>query len=144
MDPATAALVMQGTSAVMGGMSARAEAKGQQQQARINAYEARTRAMQQDTSERQGLGGELAAYRSVMASNGQAPGTGTLDVMRELREARGRERRINVGNRMSEMFDFERRGENAASKGRWGLLTGFAKAGPSMFDLYQMHGPKNG
>lgn len=138
MDPATFALVAQGVSGVAGGVAAYSSAKGQKEQAERNAYVGRTRALQTDVSARQGLESELATMRSVMGVNGQKQNVGTAAISDELRNTRGRERRIEFGNRNTEAADFRTQAANAGSAARSGLLGGLLKAGPSLFDLYQL------
>lgn len=124
-------------SSVATGIAGYQAAKGEQERAKINAYIGRTRALQTDVSARQGLESELGSMRAVMGANQQRPGVGTMAMINELREVRGRERRINVGNRMSEAADWKLAASNAGTAARGALVGGFIKAGPSLFDLYQ-------
>jgi len=132
-----AALAASAIGSVAQGMSASGQAKAQQEQAQINAYIARTRALQTDTDAKKGLDSELGEFRSALGANQQAPGVGTLEILRELRDVRGRERRISVGNRMSEAADFRMTANAAGSRGRSAMLGGFINAGPSLFSLYE-------
>lgn len=136
-DPVTMAFVAQGGSSIFGGLAGAAEAKGEKQRAETNAYIGRTRAIQTDTEARQGLNDELASMRATFAANSQKPGVGTLAIFNELRKQRGRERRIEVGNRMAEVADWKMAGKNAQAKASASVMGGIIGAGPSMFDLYQ-------
>lgn len=122
----------------MGTMGA---AKADKAQAERNAFIGRTRALQTDTSARDGLSDELATMRATLAANGQAGGA--FELMRALRQTRGRERRVEVGNRMQEASDWRMQGKNALSSGRAKAASQIVSAGPSLFDLYQLRG-KNG
>lgn len=133
---AEAALIAQAGAAVFAGLSGRAEAKEEQRRAEINGEIARTRALQTDTTARQGMESELSTIRAALGANNQRGNVGTLSLIDELRGVRNRERRIEVGNRMSEAADFDMAGKNAASRGQARLFGGFLKAGPSLFNLH--------
>ena len=128
----------QAAGSIFGGMAGAAEAKGEKQRAEINAYIGRTRANQADTDARLGLEDELSTLRATMAANGQRPGVGTMDIFNELRRTRGRERRVEVGNRMAEAADWKMAAKNAGNAATGSLIGGLFKAGPSLFDLYQL------
>lgn len=136
MDPVTLSLAASAGSALVGGMAGKAEAEGEKQRAQINSYIGRTRAMQTDTTARQGLESELGSMRAALGANQQAPGVGTLEMVQELRDTRDRERRIGVGSKMQEAADWRMQGKNASARGRNAMLGGIVKAGPSLFDLY--------
>ena len=136
-DPVTLALGAQAGSSIFGGLAGSAEAKAEKKRAEINAYIGRTRAIQTDTDARVGLNDELATMRAALASNGQKQNVGTMALFDELRKQRGRERRVEVGNRMSEVADWKMAGKNASAKASSAMLGGVLKAGPSLFDLYQ-------
>ena len=133
---AEAALIAQAASGVMSGIAGFQGARAEQQHARINSYIARTRALQTDTTARQGLEDELGAMRAALAGGGQRMGAGTMEIVNELRQVRGRERRIEVGNNRAEAADWRMRGRNARAAAPWALMGGIARAGPSMFDLF--------
>lgn len=137
MDPVSGALLLKAGGALAGGALAYSSAKGQQEQAKVNAYIGRTRALQTDTVERQNLESDLGTLRTSLAANEMRPGVGTLEVVNALRKVKDRERRINVGNRMAEAADWRMRAGNAGSAATGGLFSGFINAGPSLFDLYQ-------
>lgn len=137
MDPVTAGLALQAGSAAAGGLAGFGQAKAEKKQAEINAFIGRTRAIQTGADATRGLNAELGQMRNVMGANQQAPGVGTFEVMKELRETRNRERNINVGNRNAEAASYRMQGQAAGQRGAYALLGGAAKAGPSMFDLYQ-------
>ena len=141
MQAAAIPLLLSAGSAGLGAMGTMQAAKADKAQAERNAFIGRTRALQTDTSAREGLADELATMRATLGANGQTGGA--FEIMRALRETRGRERRVEVGNRMQEVSDWQMQGKNALAKGRMGALTQIAKAGPSLFDLYQLRG-KNG
>lgn len=136
-DPVTLALGAQAGSSIFGGLAGAAEAKGEKKRAEINAYIGRTRAIQTDTDARVGLNDELATMRAALASNGQKQNVGTMALFDELRKQRGRERRVEVGNRMAEVADWKMAGKNAGAKASSAMLGGILKAGPSLFNLYQ-------
>ncbi|GIT90148.1 hypothetical protein JANAI62_03690 [Jannaschia pagri] len=121
---------------VLGGFQALQAGRAQKAQAKINAGVARTRADQVDTQARRGLESELGSIRAALGANQQRPGVGTLSYMSELRDERGRERRINVGNQMQAAADFDAQASAAGAAGTAGLLQGFVRAGPSIFNLY--------
>lgn len=123
--------------AILGGLGGRAAAKAQQKQAEINAYIGKTRAIQTDTAARESLSAELANFRTVMATNAQKAGVGTFEVMQELRDVRGRERRVDVANRNQEASAYKMQGAAYGAQGRAAMLGGIVGAGPSLFDLYQ-------
>lgn len=133
----TMALGAQAGSSIFGGLAGAAEAKGEKKRAEINSYIGRTRAIQTDTEARQGLNDELATMRATFAANSQKPGVGTLAIFNELRKQRGRERRIEVGNRMAEVADWKMQGKNAQAKATGSLWGGVIGAGPSLFHLYE-------
>lgn len=137
MDPVSGSLILKAAGAAFTGVQAFSAAKAEKQNAETNAFIGRTRAMQTDTSARQGLTSELATMRNVLAANGQAAGVSTFEIFKDLRSSRDRERRVAFSNEMSRVHDFNQQGANAMSRGRAGLLVGLANAGPSMFDLYQ-------
>ncbi len=132
------AIGAQAAGSIFSGVAGYQQAKGEKQRAEINAYIGRTRANQADTDARVGLEDELSNLRATMAANGQRPGVGTMDIYNELRRTRGRERRIDVGNRMQEAADWKMAAKNAGAQATGSLVGGFIKAGPSLFDLYQM------
>jgi hypothetical protein len=114
-----------------------ASAKSQQERARANAYIGRTRAMQTDTAARQGLSDELSMMRNAFGASGQRPSVGTLEIMSDLRAARDSERRVQYGNRMSEVAGFNSQARAAGGQAFGSLLGGALRAGPSMFDIYE-------
>jgi hypothetical protein len=132
------ALGAQAAGPILGGLGGRAEAKAQKQQAEINAFIGKTRAIQTDTAAREGLSAELANFRTVMAANGQRPGVGTFEVMQQVRDARGRERRVEVANRNQEASAYKMQAAAYGAASRNALIGGFAKAAPSLFDMYQL------
>lgn len=133
---AQASLIANAASGVLGAVGTMQGAKAEKAQAERNAYIGRTRAIQTDTSAREGLNDELATMRATLAANNQSGGA--FEIMRALRETRGRERRIDVGNRMTEASDFRMQGRNALARGRSKAASQLASAGPSLFDLYQL------
>lgn len=137
MGPEVALLVQAG-GAIASGISGYQAAKGEQKRAEINSYIGRTRAIQTDTAARQGLSSELAQVRSVLGANQQRPNVGVMELLSSIRTTRDRERRIEVGNRMSEASDWKIAGQNAKAKARGSLWEGFGRAAPSLFDLYEL------
>lgn len=141
MDPVTGSLVLKAGSAIAGGVGAASSAKAKKQDAEINAYIGRTRAIQTSTAAAASLSEELANVRTVFAQNGQQPSVGTFEVMKELRRIRGQERDVEYGNRMQESYDQKRAARGYGSASKFALLGGFAQAGPSLFDIYQRKKP---
>lgn len=142
MTPAIALGLQAGTS-IAGGLAGQAQAQGEQQRANINAYIARTRAMQTDTVARQGMESELGAARAALGANEQRTSVPVLELLNEIRTTRERERRITTGNENTRAADYRLQGRNAAARGTASMLSGFARAGPSLFDLSQLNsGPR--
>lgn len=137
MDPVTAGIVLKGGSAIAGGLSSASEAKSQKRAAEINSYIGRTRAIQTDTAAREGLDSELATMRATLAANNQKAGVGTLEVFKELRDVRGRERRVEVANRNQESADYKTQAKSYGTVAKNATIGGFIKAGPSLFDFYE-------
>ena len=133
------AIATKALGGLFGGVSAYQGAQATKEGAEINAFIGRTRAIQTDTAAREGLSSELASMRAAFAASGQRPGVGTAEVMRELRRVRGRERRVEVGNRMQDASGLKMAAANAGMEARAGLVGGFLKAGPSIFDLYDYY-----
>lgn len=133
---AQAALIANIAGAGLGAVGTMQAAQAEKAQAERNSFIGRTRAIQTDTAAREGMNDELASMRATLAANGQQGGA--LEIMRSLRETRGRERRIEVGNRMQEASDWQMQGKNAMARGRSQAMGQLFKAGPSLFDLYQL------
>lgn len=133
------ALAMEAGSAVAGGVQAASAAKGEQQRAEINSYIGRTRAIQTGATAREGLTDELATFRNNLAGMGQNAGVGTFTLMQELRRVRGRDQRIEVGNRNQEAADWRLAGKNAGRAATGAMVGGILKAGPSLFTLYDIN-----
>lgn len=129
--------VFKAGGAILGGLGGRAEAKAQQQQAEINAYIGKTRAIQTDTAARESLSSELANFRTVMATNQQKAGVGTYEVMQELRDVRNRERRVEVSNRNQESSAYKMQARAAAAAGRAAMVGGFVNAYQPLFDIQE-------
>lgn len=122
--------------AILGGIGARNEAKAQQEQAEINAYIGKTRAIQTDTAARESLSSELANFRTVMATNQQKAGVGTYEVMQELRDVRNRERRVEVANRNQEASAYKMQAKAYGAAGRAAMVGGFVNAWQPLYDIY--------
>lgn len=131
---AQAALIAQGASSILGGMSGMSAARSERDQANRNAFIGETRALQTGASVAESLNSELATLRTTMAQNGQGGGAAFFQ---ELRKVRGREGRIAVQNERQNAADYRTQGRNAMAKGRAALISGIAGAGPSMFELYE-------
>jgi hypothetical protein len=134
---------LQAASGIASGLSAYAGAKSQAEQAKVNAFIGRTRAIQTDVSAREGLESELGAMRAAFAANNQRQTVGTSEVFSELRRVRARDRRVEFGNRMQEASAYKMQASAARSEAGMGLLGGFMKAAPSVFDIYDWR-KKNG
>lgn len=139
MQAALLSPLLSAGNAVAGGISAYGKAQGEKQIAENNAYIGRTRAIQTDVSARDGLNAELGTLRATLAGNGQRPTVGTQGVFDELRKVRSRDRRIEYGNRMSEAADYRMQAKNAGKAGGAALLGGLMKAGPSLFEAYDVY-----
>jgi hypothetical protein len=138
-DPVTTTtLAMSAGSKLLEGAGARAEAKSQQKAAQVNAFIGRTRAIQTDTSARDGLNSELATMRATFAANGQRPNVGTMAMFDELRKVRGRERRIEMGNRQQEAASYRTEAANYGRKGDAAMLAAAGRAAPSIFSIYDL------
>tara|TARA_R110000851_G_scaffold308778_1_gene467900 strand:+ start:32112 stop:32540 length:429 start_codon:yes stop_codon:yes gene_type:complete len=137
MGPVSGALALKVAGAAAGGVASFGQAQAERKQASINAFIGRTRAIQTDTSAREGLNSELGQMRNVMGANQQKAGVGTFEVMQELRDTRNRERRVDVGNRNSEAASSRMKASAAGSRGLGALVGAGIKAGPSLFDLNQ-------
>lgn len=129
------AYIAQAGTALAGGLASRASAKGDEEQAKINSFIGRTRAIQTDVNAREGLTSEMGSMRAALAANGQRATVGTEEMFRELRRVRGRDRRIEFGNRMQEASGYNMQAKAARQESRIGPLGGFIKAAPSIFDL---------
>lgn len=134
--------ILQIAGAGFGALGSLAAGKAEKAQAERNAYIGRTRAIQTDTDARAGLNDELATMRATLAGNGQVGGA--MEIMRALRETRGRERRVEFGNRMQEASDWRMQGKNAMSSARSAAFGHVLKGAPSLFDLYQLRKNPNG
>lgn len=146
MGLAGLALGAQAASPILGGLGARADARAQKQQAEINAYIGKTRVIQTDTAARESLAGELATFRTVMATNAQRPSVGTYEIMQDLRDVRGRERRVEVANRNQEVSAYKMQAQAYGATARLAPFLGLAKAAQplyALFDLRKNGGPLN-
>lgn len=137
------AYMAQAGAGIASGLGAYSAGKAEQQQAKINAFIGRTRAIQTDVNAREGMESELGTMRATLAANGQRPTVGTDAVFQELRSVRSRDRRIEFGNRMQEASAYRMQAQAAGSGAKLGLLGGFLKAAPSVFDLMEWR-KKNG
>jgi hypothetical protein len=126
-------LAFQAGSAILGGIGAAQQASAMREQERINAEWGKIRADQTDTAARTGLEDDISSYRAVFSANDAGVNTGTLGLLDEVRQIRGRDRRIEVGNRMRESYDAQRRA--ATYKPGLAMLGGVLRAGPSLFKL---------
>jgi hypothetical protein len=126
---------LQAASAVAGGLSTFAGAKAAQNEAKINSFIGRTRAIQTDVTAREGLESELGTLRASFAANDQRPTVGTAEVFNELRRVRGRDRRVEFGNRMQEANAYARQAKGYGGQAMQGLAGGFLNAAPSIFNM---------
>jgi hypothetical protein len=133
---APVAFGLQAATGVASGLAAYSGAKAQQNEAKINSFIGRTRAIQTDVTAREGMESELGTLRSTFSANNQRPTVGTAEVFNELRRVRGRDRRVDFGNRMQEASAYDRQASGAGGAATQGLLGGMLKAAPSIFDLY--------
>lgn len=134
----TLATIASAAGPIFGGISAMSQARGERERAEINSFIGRTRAIQTNVQARQGLNAELGTLRSTLAANGQRPGVGTDVIFNELRRSSNQDRRVEFANEMQGAADWRMQGQNAMARGQGELLGGFVRAGPSLFDLYQL------
>lgn len=137
MGPETA-LIMSAVSSAATGIAGYQQAKGEQLRADINSYIGRTRAIQTSTAAMTGLESDMAQARTALGANQQRANVGVLELLNEIRTTADRDRRIEVGNRMSEAADWRIAGQNARSAGMGSLIGGFGRAAPSLFDYYEL------
>jgi hypothetical protein len=135
---ASAATGLSALTSIAGGFAAAGQAAGEKERAEINAHIGRTRAMQSDVNARTDLASELGTLRSTLSANGQGMNVGSMEVMKDLRGVRSRERRIEFGNQMQQAADWRMEAKNAGAKRTGALLGGLINAGPDMLDLYQL------
>lgn len=128
------ALAAQAAAPIASGISAARQASSMREQERANAEWGRIRANQTDTAARTGLEEDISAARAVFNANDAGQSVGTLGLLDEMRQIRGRDRRIEMGNRARETNDAGRR----AASYRPGLemFSGVMRGGPSLFQLY--------
>lgn len=126
------------------GKAAMAQARGERNMARSNAYISETRALQTGAAASQDLASQLAEMRAAFAANGQgSAGTGVF--FQELRKARMRDARIAIANEQQGASDWRMRGENAMVAGRGAMASSMFQTGRSLFDIYQLQrGPTDG
>lgn len=128
------ALAAQAATPIVGAISSMRQAREMREQERINAEWGRIRANQTDTAARTGMEAELGEMRSVLNANDAGINPGTIGLLDEVRQIRGRDRRIEVGNRNREVSDANRRA--ASYRPGLELTRGIMRAGPSLFELY--------
>lgn len=136
-EPVSTALLLKSAVPIASGLAGYGQAQAVKRQAEINSYIGKTRAIQTDTAQREGLNAEMATLRATFAAMGQRPGVGTGEIFNEMRAVRSRERRIEVGNRNQEARDFTTQAKNAASQGRATLLSSLIRSGPDLRDLHE-------
>jgi len=129
-------------SAAAGGIGAYQAGKAEKEQAEINSYIGRTRAMQTDEAARSGLNSEMATLRATLSANGQRPGVGTGEIMMDMRKVRAKERRVEFGNRMQEASQYKIAAKNAGQKAKMGLLGGFLDSAQGFNDMYELYRKK--
>ena len=139
MGPITIASSIAGLAApIMQGIADRQALQAQAEQANINSYIGKTRAMQSDTVARQGMESELGTARAAISANQQGANVGTFEMLRELRDTRQRERRISTGAHLQQSRDFATEARNASRASNWAIPIGIARGSTSLLDLYQM------
>jgi hypothetical protein len=104
------------------------------QQENINAQWGQVRADQTATNASIGLEDDLSTYRAALSANDAGTSVATLGIMDQVREIRGRDRRIETGNRNRETADARNRARSY--RPNMELARGFMKAGPSLAQLY--------
>lgn len=142
----TAPLAMgaQIAGSLAGGLASYSQGQAQKEQAKVNQFIGRTRAIQTSTNAAEGLSSELGTLRATLAANGQRPTVGTAEIFNELRRVRSRDRRIEFGNRMQEASSYGMQAKAAGQAGTFGLLGGMINAAPSVFDLYNWKSKNKG
>tara|TARA_R100001086_G_C11607264_1_gene194863 strand:+ start:21 stop:461 length:441 start_codon:yes stop_codon:yes gene_type:complete len=138
------ALAFGAATPIAQGFMQRSQQRAEAEQAEVNSFIGRTRAIQTDQAARRGLNEELGTLRAALGVNQESPSVGTFEIMQELRDTRDRERRIEVGNRMLESRDFGRQAQNLRARGSASLFGGFLRAGPSLFDLADYNNRNSG
>lgn len=121
---------------VFSGISAFQGRKAQQKAAERNAFVGRTRALQSDAAARAGLESELGTMRAVMGANAQGANVGTFEMFKALRETRGRERDVEFGNRMNEVYGFRTDAANNRRAAAMTIPVTLGQSAQSIFSLY--------
>lgn len=132
------ATALSAVGGVATGVAAYQQGQAEKEQAEINSYIGRTRAMQTDEAARSGLNSEMATLRATLSANGQKAGVGTGEIMMDMRKIRAKERRVEFGNRMQESSQYKIAAKSAGMNAKSGLLGGFLKAAPDFADMYEL------
>lgn len=133
----TLTLITKAAAPIFAGIAQQQQMRAVEQQAERNAMIGETRAIQSDTVARQEMESDLGSARAAFTANAQAPNVGTLAMLNQIRETRGRERRIQYGAHMQQAEDYRTQASNARMQASMSLPLAFAKAGPSIFSLYE-------
>ncbi|MDR9393989.1 MAG: hypothetical protein RI571_06630 [Roseovarius sp.] len=119
-------------------MSARGQAKAEQERGEINAYIGETRATQTATTNVEQLNSELGTLRATLAQNGQGMNAGTMPFFNELSRVRLREGRIQSNNERMGAEDSRMQAKAAGQRAAWAPVIGIGKAAPSLYDMWQL------
>ena len=133
-EATTLALVAQGASSVLGGMSSMSAARSERDQANRNAFIGETRAQQTAAEIMATAAEEMSTMRATMAANGQ---TGGAEFWREAFRNRRRDARISVQNERDTAEGYRAQGRVAMARGRADMIRGFAGAVDPAYGLYQ-------
>ena len=134
MDPLTG-FALEGAQALFSGGAQSAQAKAQAQRSDVNAFIARTRALQADAAARINSEDEVGGIRTSLAATGATPSVSTLELLQGARQIRESERQVSVGNERQRAFDFDFEGRNARARARATRLGAAISLGPSLFSL---------
>lgn len=132
------AMALEAGSAVASGLSARGQAKAEEERGRINAYIGKTRAIQTATTNVETLNSELGTLRATLAQNNQGMNAGTMPFFNELARTRLREGRIQRNNELSGAEDARMGAAAAGQRAAWAPIIGIGKAAPSLYDMWQL------
>jgi hypothetical protein len=78
----------------------------------------------------------MASIQAAMAASGSTANVASTEFLTANRAIRDREIRIGVANERQAQDDRNRAAADYRREGRNAMFAGFAKAGPSLFDLY--------
>jgi hypothetical protein len=128
------ALGAQALGGIAGGIADYQSAAAAKQQAQINAYIGKTRAIQTDGQARETLNRNLGSLRAGLASAGQGVNLGSAFLFDSYRKASSDQRSIDYGNAMSQSLTYKSQARTIHPG--MAFLAGAGQAAPSLFGLY--------